>query len=290
MAPSETVALFLRALFSGDGSIYASNEGIYLEYYSNSRRLIEDIHHLLLRFGIVSLIREKQTQVKSTAYRIQITDREQISRFAQEIGFWPASQKQIRLEQEIMPMLLERTYRQRSNFDTLPSEGWDLVRHAAAEAQVSLRSLGVTHTQPAQSLPYGLATTVALATSAPHLSELVNGPLWDVVKSINYIGEEEVYDLSVPGVHNFIANDLIVHNSTYARCGIIVNVTPFEPEWEGFVTLEISNTTPLPARIYANEGIAQVIFFQADEICRISYADRKGKYQKQGGITLPKVG
>ena len=77
--------------------------------------------------------------------------------------------------------------------------------------------------------------------------------------------------------------------STYARCGIIVNVTPFEPEWEGFVTLEISNTTPLPARIYANEGIAQVLFFEADEPCEISYADKKGKYQSQQSIVLPKI-
>jgi dCTP deaminase len=77
--------------------------------------------------------------------------------------------------------------------------------------------------------------------------------------------------------------------STYARCGIIVNVTPFEPEWEGYVTLEISNTTPLPARIYANEGIAQVLFFEADEECEISYADKKGKYQGQQSIVLPKL-
>ena len=77
--------------------------------------------------------------------------------------------------------------------------------------------------------------------------------------------------------------------STYARCGIIVNVTPFEPEWEGHVTLEISNTTPLPAMIYANEGIAQVIFFESDQKCDTSYADRKGKYMGQRGITLPKV-
>ena len=77
--------------------------------------------------------------------------------------------------------------------------------------------------------------------------------------------------------------------STYARCGIIVNVTPFEPEWEGFVTLEISNTTPLPAKIYANEGIAQVLFFESDDVCEVSYADKKGKYQKQIGITPPKV-
>jgi dCTP deaminase len=77
--------------------------------------------------------------------------------------------------------------------------------------------------------------------------------------------------------------------STYARCGIIVNVTPFEPEWEGFVTLEFSNTTPLPAKIYANEGIAQVIFFESDEVCETSYKDRGGKYQGQQGVTLPKI-
>jgi len=77
--------------------------------------------------------------------------------------------------------------------------------------------------------------------------------------------------------------------STYARCGIIVNVTPFEPEWEGTATLEISNTTPLPAKIYANEGIAQVLFFESDEVCDTSYADKRGKYQAQVEVTLPKV-
>ncbi len=82
---------------------------------------------------------------------------------------------------------------------------------------------------------------------------------------------------------------ICVGKSTYARCGIIVNVTPFEPEWEGYVTLEISNTAPLPARVYANEGIAQVLFFQAEEMCEVSYADKKGKYQKQETIVLPKL-
>ena len=77
--------------------------------------------------------------------------------------------------------------------------------------------------------------------------------------------------------------------STYARCGILVNVTPFEPEWEGYVTLEFSNTTPLPAKIYANEGVAQVIFFESDEECDTSYKDRGGKYQGQRGVTLPKM-
>ncbi len=84
---------------------------------------------------------------------------------------------------------------------------------------------------------------------------------------------------------------ICVGKSTYARCGIITNVTPFEPEWEGHVTLEISNTTPLPARIYANEGICQVLFFEADDhdVCETSYADKKGKYQAQRGVTLPRL-
>ena len=77
--------------------------------------------------------------------------------------------------------------------------------------------------------------------------------------------------------------------STYARCGIIVNVTPFEPEWQGYVTLEISNTTPLPAKLYANEGLAQVLFFEASEECSVSYKDRSGKYMKQVGITVPRI-
>jgi dCTP deaminase len=98
-------------------------------------------------------------------------------------------------------------------------------------------------------------------------------------------GDHDVYCLSVPEAGNFaLAAGVFVQN-----CGIITNVTPFEPEWEGFVTLEISNTTPLPARIYANEGIAQVIFFESDEACEVSYADRKGKYMGQTGVTTPRL-
>jgi len=82
---------------------------------------------------------------------------------------------------------------------------------------------------------------------------------------------------------------ICVGKSTYARCGIIVNVTPLEPEWEGFVTLEISNTTPLPARVYSNEGLCQIVFFESDELCEVSYKDKKGKYQAQQGIVLPKI-
>ena len=96
---------------------------------------------------------------------------------------------------------------------------------------------------------------------------------------------ETVEYLEIP--RNVLA--ICVGKSTYARCGLIVNVTPLEPEWRGKVTLEISNTTPLPARVYANEGVAQLIFLKADEVCEKSYADKSGKYQDQGGLTLPKV-
>ncbi len=121
------------------------------------------------------------------------------------------------------------------------------------------------------------------------LTPLIDGPVWDEVERIEPAGSEEVFDISVPTLHNFVANDFIVHNSTYARCGIIVNVTPLEPEWEGHVTLEFSNTTPLPAKIYANEGVAQMLFFESDEVCETSYKDRGGKYQGQRGVTLPKT-
>jgi dCTP deaminase len=99
------------------------------------------------------------------------------------------------------------------------------------------------------------------------------------------------YDMRVAREFRIFTNVLTVTvgKSTYARCGIITNVTPFEPEWEGYVTLEISNTTPLPARIYANEGIAQVLFFKGEEEPEVSYKDKGGKYQKQVGVTLPKL-
>jgi hypothetical protein len=98
-------------------------------------------------------------------------------------------------------------------------------------------------------------------------------------------GDHDVYCLTVPQAGNFaLEAGVFVHN-----CGIIVNVTPLEPEWEGHVTLEFSNTTPLPAKIYANEGVAQMLFFESDEVCETSYADRGGKYQGQRGVTLPKT-
>jgi len=286
-APETTVRLFLQSLLSGDGGVYHSDADIFLEYYSNSRRLIEDVHHLLLRFGVFSLIREKTTAIGTRACKIQITDKDQILHFAQRIGFSRGSVKQRVLEQKVLPMIAAQP-RRKSNFDTLPREAWAVAVTAARVGGVSLRALDI-RTQPNQSMPMSAASRVALMTGDLYMSPPVDGAVWDTVEQIEPAGFEEVFDITVPTLHNFIANDFIVHNSTYARCGIIVNVTPLEPEWEGHVTLEFSNTTPLPAKIYANEGVAQMLFFESDEICETSYADRGGKYQGQRGVTLPKA-
>jgi len=429
-APEASVRLFLQSLFSGDGSVFHSKAGFGVEYHSSSRRLIEDVHHLLLRFGIFSLMREMTTQIGTQAFKIQITDKAQIVRFAERISFVPDSIKQRVLEQQLLPMIA-------SSYSLSDSD---------------------IRTQPKQSVPSSAARKVAAFTVDLHTDALVPGPVWDTVESIEPMGVEEVFDITVPGLHNFVANDFVVHNSTYARCfrgdtrvalvdgtspsleemakrhedgelfwgysigrsgrvivslldaprfigrdslleveldsgekihatpdhlfmrrdgrmtpanelrpndalmplyrdrvrghvqvyqpidfmnathrlaaqgtpayrnhkvaaireiagdhdvycltvpeagnfalqsgvfvhncGIIVNVTPLEPEWEGHVTLEFSNTTPLPAKIYANEGVAQMLFFESDEICETSYKDRGGKYQGQTGVTLPKT-
>jgi len=286
-APEPSVRLFLQALFSGDGGIYHSDGGVFLEYYSKSRRLIEDVHHLLLRFGVFSLIREKITAIGTRACKIQITDEDQILRFAQRIGFSPGSVKQRRLEEQVLPMIAAQP-RVKSSFDTLPREAWAVAVTAARVGGLSLSALDI-RTNPSQSMPMSAAARVALMTGDPYVSPLVDGPVWDEVEGIEPVGSEDVFDITVPTLHNFVANDFIVHNSTYARCGIICNVTPLEPEWEGHVTLEFSNTTPLPAKIYANEGVAQMLFFESDEVCETSYKDRGGKYQGQRGVTLPKT-
>ena len=288
-APRESICVFLRALFAGDGSIQQHGQAVTFEYYSNSHRLIEDVHHLLLRFGIVSLIREKTTWTGKLAYRIQITDVAQVAKFAQEIGFWPGSKKQQKLEGVVMPFIALHPKR-KSNFDTLPTEAVHLMREAAYSVGKSMRQLGVEGTSFKQSLGFVNATRIAEAAPDSMFAELTNkGPVWDTVEKIEYVGEEEVFDLTVPDAHNFVANDLFVHNSTYARCGLIVNVTPLEPEWQGYLTLEISNTTPLPAKVYANEGISQLLFLGGDGECEVSYADKKGKYQGQVGVVLPRI-
>jgi deoxycytidine triphosphate deaminase len=291
-ATRPAVAAFLRALFSGDGSVYTSVSkkgtfGVCLEYASSSERLARDVRHLLLRFGVFSLLRERLSASGRTAYRVQVTDPDMLRLFAREIGFIPGSCKQGRLD-EILTAYGPAA-RRRSNFDTLPPQLWPHLRRAADVAGRSLRGVGA-RLMLKQSVPLGWARSVAAATADPVLSALANADVvWDTVESVTPLGPEPVYDLTVPGGHNFTANDIYAHNSTYARIGIIVNVTPLEPEWKGKVTIEISNTTPLPAKVYAGEGIAQVLFLRADAPCKTSYADKAGKYQNQKGLTLPFV-
>jgi len=484
-APENSVRLFLQSLFSGSGGINDLKDGC-IELPSSSRRLIEDVHHLLLRFGIFSLIDEKTTSADDPACGIEITDKAQIGRFAEKIGFITGSEKQEKLDAALSTVISAHGHGSFETFNTAASVGGSGL--TSIDVQVG-------------------PNDVAPSTGDLFVSPLIDGPVWDVIEQIKSVGAEEVFDISVPVLHNFVANDLIVHNSTYARCfrgdtrvalvdgtaptledmakradlgeifwgysigengrlivslldaprfigrdtllgvelddgaiirttpdhlfmkrdgrmveahklrpndalmplyrdlfrgyeevyqpvdgflyathrladewnlrhgiypetpgthrvqahratefwresryegrsvfrrfpdaiarfrgtpayrnhkvaairelpgdhdvycltvpeagnfaleagvfvhncGIIVNVTPLEPEWEGHVTLEFSNTTPLPAKIYANEGVAQMLFFESDEICETSYADRGGKYQGQRGVTLPKT-
>ena len=270
-APREPVRLFLQALFGGDGGCRRRGERVFLEYQSKSRRLVEDVQHLLLRFGIFGAIRDEGIAPGTRACVLQITEHEQLARFAERVGFLPGSSKQRRLAQQLLAWVT------RADSSDLPVQAWCPVQAAASGGGDSANWLaGQPSARPAAG---GAATPAALH----------DGPLWDVIESITPAGEEEVYDITVPGCHNFLANGIVVHNSTYARCGIICNVTPLEPEWEGHVTLEFSNTTPLPAKIYANEGVAQMLFFESDEVCSTSYKDRAGKYQGQRGVTLPRT-
>ncbi len=287
-APRQAVARFVRALFSGDGSVSFGEQWARIEYASSSERLARDVHHLLLRFGIIGTLRSRRTASGRHAWVYCTTDKEGVLRFAEHIGFIPGSRKAERLAQAVAR--IREAPKRKSNYDTLPREAWPMLVAAARGAGTSLRALGFARTIPKQSVPRPVAEAVAAATEDPPLAVAAARPiLWDVVAEIENAGVETVYDLTVPGYENFVAEDFVVHNSTYARCGIIVNVTPFEPEWEGHATLEISNTTPLPARIYAGEGIAQVIFFEADQVCERSYADKQGKYQGQQEITLPRI-
>jgi len=141
------------------------------------------------------------------------------------------------------------------------------------------------------------AASRALAELKSSKSIVVDPKRFDAASFVDFVGEMCIippnsFALSRTVEYFCVPRSVLtvcVGKSSYARCGIIVNVTPFEPEWEGYVTLEISNTTPLPAKIYANEGIAQVLFFGADEECEVSYADKKGKYQRQQSIVLPRL-
>jgi replicative DNA helicase len=282
------LARFLRSLLSGEGGISISGGGIHLELGTTSARLSRELQHLLLRFGLVATRRPRATASGGEAYILCIDGKEPVARFARDIGFIPGSRRQRALEEALGRD--EHSPSGESNADTLPPEAWAWLKAACRDRGESLPKMGVESTTPSRGVPLSLVRDLAQRLAHEALGRVADSDvLWDTIKEKRFAGMEPVFDLTLPETANFVANDIVVHNSTYARCGIIVNVTPFEPEWEGIVTLEVSNTTPLPAKIYANEGIAQVLFFESDEECETSYADKKGKYQAQKKLTLPRL-
>ncbi len=291
-APKRSIALFLQALFSGDGSIYLQKAKKHLtaciEYCSSSERLARDVHHLLLRFGIVSKLREKPT-AKNPTYIIQILRTADVKLFLNEIGFIPNSEKDIRAKKDILPILKGRKTQRRIG-DTLPKEFWSVLKTEAVSFQTSLYASGIHVRNTGKDVSYGELEKFLQHCPQSNLNNhLDSDVIWDEIVSIEESGEEEVFDICVPNEKNFIANNLVVHNSTYARAGLLVNTTPLEAGWTGRLVVEIANLANLPLRVYVNEGIGQILFFESDEDCGVSYEDRGGKYQGQTGLTFAKV-
>lgn len=222
--PKEKLAAFLRVLFSGDGTVYLANKSrktpnVVVGYSSASRRMIEDIHHLLLRFGVRGVIKGKM--VKGREYfNLNIHAQDDLARFFAHIGFVEGSFK-----------------------DTFFKES--------------------------------ASRYIKPVTKAPTTT-------YDEIVSIEENLIEPTFDIEVPGPHNFVANDIVVHNSTWARCGIIINTTPLEPAWFGHLTIEVANVSPCPVALYAGEGIAQLEFETLGGACEVDYAMKGGKYQGQG--------
>jgi len=292
-APKRSMALFLSALFSGDGSIYLLNSNrshtqVGLEYCSSSERLARDVQHLLLRFGIVSKLREKATP-KSPAFIVQVLRSADIKTFLDEIGFLPGSAKDLKARNIIRPILETRRHNQRRLYDTIPAEFWTILKAEAQALQTTLYASGL-HVRNRKDVTYlELQKFIALHPESKLAEHLESGLIWDEVVSIEAGGNEEVFDICVPQAQNFVANNLIVHNSTYARVGLLVNTTPLEAGWTGRLVVELANLAALPLRVYVNEGIGQIVFFESDEDCAVSYEDRGGKYQGQTGLTYSRL-
>lgn len=291
-APKRSVALFLRALFSGDGSVFLKKSDSHLtasvEYCSSSERLARDVHHLLLRFGIVSRLREKQKNRQNT-YIIQILRSQDVKLFLEEIGFIDGSEKDVTAKRKILPLLENRKIQRRIG-DNLPKEFWSILKTEAANFQTTLYASGIHVRNTGKDVTYAELDKFLQSRPQSDLNEYLDSDvIWDEIVSIEKEDEQEVFDVCVPETENFIANNLVVHNSTYARAGLLVNATPLEAGWEGRLVVEIANLANLPLRVYVNEGIGQILFFESDEDCAVSYSDRGGKYQNQTGLTYAKV-
>ncbi len=282
---------YLNALFTCDGSISFKTEpsprGI-IEYYTTSELLAKQVQTLLRRFGLFFSYHHSMKTLEGKEYPLHIlrtTNPETIHKFHTAIGFVEGSLKQVVLKQWIDFGYVSK----RSNWDTLPPEAWSTIDTIFERMNISYASVGIHPTRD-QSVSVRQLQEAAIKTGDQELYDIAfSDVIWDTVKSIEVANKQLAYDYTVPEVHNFIANGMIVHNSTLARAGAIVNVTPIEAEFEGNVVIEISNATNLPMKIYANEGVAQMLFFQSDEDCETSYADRGGKYMYQEGVVVPRV-
>lgn len=280
--PKNQIKSFLKVIFSGDGTIHsqkliAKRSTYTVSYCSKSEGLIDDLHHLLLRFGIFSRIK------RSKYSKLTITGHASVLKFLKEIGFVKNSVKDVR-SKVFQKEILSYPSTDRTNWDYLPKESISTVNRLLQQSGgKSLRSGSGQH-------PTNMGILKALDGNTPvkELECILNREVvWDTVLSIEYSGTERVYDISVDRTHNFIANDIIVHNSTYARIGVFCNTTPMEPGWCGNITLELANLTDRPVKLYVNQGIGQLQFFRGDRP-DVTYADRNGKYQGQTGITTPK--
>lgn len=288
-----TIKNYLQALMACDGSFYVSKNRKcgFLEYYTTSKLLSKQVQILFRRLGVFLSFSESDKKLGERtfkAYTLRTTNVKQQQAFQDHVGFIKESKKDILLK----GWLCEFAGTGRSNYDTLPNEAWPIVTRILSRLDITLSSAGLHKND--QSIPLQVLKGLSEKVTDSELTVLANQDVvWDKVISVEDDENQEVFDYTVPAFSNFVANGIIVHNSTYARTGLHCLATPMESGWEGELVLEFANTTPLPIKLYANEGAAQILFFQGKVPCRMSYADRHygmgGKYQGQKGITLPKV-
>lgn len=288
----EVVTNCLQAMFTCDGSFYGSNRVCFLEYYTTSKLLAEQLRIMLKRIGLFFILKETTKCLNKKLYKLYILQTTTVStviKFVEKIGFITGSAKDNRIKDWVHNWS-NRGYKTiRNNFDTLPPEAWYDIEKILLANRISFRSLGI-HPNKLQSVPLNIVDKIAKLTNSKYLADLVDSDvIWDTVRYIEKDKDQIVYDYTVPEYSNFIANGIVVHNSSYARAGAIVNVTPIEPGFKGNIVIEISNSTPLPLKIHSHMGISQFLFFRMKNPCETPYSFGNRKYQNQKGITLAKV-
>lgn len=288
-ATLEGVAEYLSALFTCDSYFGGGDErgvGVALEYYTTSELLARQVQILLRRFGLFFILTDKVKKLDGKEYRLfsLITSTPStVRKFSSLIGFTKGSEKYLKLEEWLK--LNRRDHH--TNWDTLPKEAWADIVRIKERLGLTRDELGLT-IQREQGISLPNLRKIAARIDDPELTQLANPDVvWDKIVKIEPDEEQLAYDYTVPEVHNFIANGIVVHNSTMARAGAIVNVTPIEAGFKGTVVIEIANASTLPIKIYLGVGIAQFLFFRGDRPCHTSYADRGGKYQGQKGVQTP---